>query len=431
MSTLAGFLRAASPEVASILETCLEGGELSVEAALRLDAAEGPDLEALCKTADVQRQKQAGDVVTYVVNRNINFTNLCVKSCKFCAFSRDLRSEQGYLLSVEEIVRRALEARSFGATEVCIQAGLLPDGRGALYAEICRAIKASAPDLHIHAFSPEEIKYGAKLARVSIAEFLGELKAAGLGSLPGTSAEILDDEVRADIAPGRITTAQWREVITTAHTLGIPTTATMMFGHVESARHRVAHLALLRTLQKQTGGFTEFVPLSFVHAEAPLFLQAEGRPVLAGPSENDKLRLYAIARLMLGPTFKNIQASWVKEGLSFSQRLLASGVNDLGGTLMNESISTAAGAQHGQCVSPKVLRTLIRDAGRVPAERSTFYKHRKVFDAQRDAQDAPEPLDSVEDPAALFGTYDALLRDPRFHHEWDPNASKRSLKLLA
>lgn len=431
MSSMEAKLRAASPDVAAILDASLSGAELSVEAALRLDRAQGADLAALLATADNLRRQHVGETVTYVVNRNINFTNLCVKACKFCAFSRDLRSEQGYLLSAEEVVRRALEARAYGASEVCIQAGLLPEGNGALYAELCRAIKAQAPELHIHAFSPEEIKYGARLSRLPIAEFLAELKAAGLGSLPGTSAEILDDEVREDISPGRITTQHWVEVITTAHRLGIPTTATMMFGHVESARHRVKHLALLRTLQKSTGGFTEFVPLSFVHAEAPLFLKSEEGKVAAGPTREDKLRLYALARLMLGATFKNIQASWVKEGLELSQELLSCGVNDLGGTLMNESISTAAGAQHGQCVTPSRLRRLIREAGRIPAERTTRYDLRSTFDGRLDALDAPEPLDAVSDPSAVFGTYEQLLRDPRFHHEWDPAAHKRALKLLA
>jgi 7,8-didemethyl-8-hydroxy-5-deazariboflavin synthase CofH subunit len=430
MSALQANLERSSSDVRALLEGCLEGRELSVEGALVLDGASGADLTALCTTADALRSQQAGDVVTYVVNRNINFTNVCVKSCKFCAFSRDLRSEQGYLLSIEEIVRRALEAQAFGATEVCLQAGLLPEAQGRLYVEVLRAVKRAAPGLHLHAFSPEEIKYGAALSRMPVRDFLLELKDAGLGSLPGTSAEILDDRVRDRISPGRISTRQWIEVITTAHELGIPTTSTMMFGHVESSLDRVQHLALLRSLQGSGGGFTEFVPLSFVHAEAPLFLEDQGGEVARGPSPDAVLRLYAIARLMLGASFKNIQASWVKEGLDTAQKLLASGVNDLGGTLMNESISTAAGAQHGQLVAPSRLRRLIREAGRIPAERSTRYQLLRTFDARVDDSDPVEPLDSVHDSRAVFGTYQDLLSDPRFHYEWSPASHKRSLKLL-
>jgi FO synthase subunit 2 len=416
--------------VRRILEACLAGGEPSVEEALVLDGARGRDLFALCATADALRREQAGDAVTYVVNRNINFTNVCVKACQFCAFSRDLRSDQGYLLDLEEIVRRAQEARSYGATEVCIQAGLLPEARGKLYVEVCRAVKQAVPELHIHAFSPEEIKYGAALARVPVREYLLELAAAGLGSLPGTSAEILDDSVRDRIAPGRISTRQWIEVITTAHALGIPTTATIMFGHVESPRQRLEHLALLRSLQRETGGFTEFVPLSFVHAEAPLFLANAGQGVSPGPTGDDILRLYAIARLMLGRSFRNIQASWVKEGLRTAQALLAAGVNDLGGTLMNESISTAAGAQHGQLVTPRALRRIIRDAGRTPVERDTRYRALRSFEISPTEEDAPEPLDAVSDPDAVFGSYRGLLDNARFRYEWTP-PGKQSLKLIS
>ncbi|MFT3923160.1 MAG: 5-amino-6-(D-ribitylamino)uracil--L-tyrosine 4-hydroxyphenyl transferase CofH [Myxococcales bacterium] len=431
MTALEGLLRPVSARVRAVLEACLEGRELDVESALELDAARGRDLLALGAVADELRTRQVGDVVTYVVNRNINFTNVCVKACKFCAFSRDLRSEQGYLLSTEEVVRRAQQARDFGATEVCLQAGLLPEAQGRLYVEIVRAVKRALPELHIHAFSPEEIKYGAALSRVPVREFLLELKEAGLGSLPGTSAEILDDGIRARIAPGRISTQQWIDVITTAHELGIPTTSTMMFGHVETARDRVAHLALLRDLQKRSGGFTEFVPLSFVHAEAPLFLEDQDGAVSAGPTGDAIVRLYATARLMLGATFKNIQASWVKEGLRTAQSLLSSGVNDLGGTLMNESISTAAGAQHGQLVAPRTLRRLIRDSGRVPGERSTRYQVLRTFDANPGAIDEREPLDTVHDSRAVFGSYQDLLNDPRFHYEWSPDAHKRSLRVLS
>lgn len=403
------------PEVRRALDSALEGHEVSVEDALLLADVRGRELLALGATADAMRQRQVGDVVTYVVNRNVNFTNVCVKTCKFCAFARGIRSEQGYYLPTEEVVRRVLEAKAYGATEVCIQAGLAPTATGETYLALLRAVKRAAPDIHVHAFSPEEIKFGAGLARLSLREYLLALREAGLGSLPGTSAEILDDALRTRIAPTRIRSSEWIDVITTAHELGIPTTATMMFGHLETAEHRVRHLDLLRSIQRDTGGFTEFVPLSFVHEEAPLFLAGEGasRP---GPSGSDVFRLYALARLVLGPSFRNIQASWVKEGLRVSEVLLGYGVNDLGGTLMNESISTAAGAQHGQLTRPAVLRRTIRDAGRVPAERSTRYGLLRTFGAS--AEDDPrEPLDDVHDPDSVFGSYRSLVADERFRYE--------------
>lgn len=416
-SSLEQTLGSVTKDVRAILERCLGEHELSVEDAIALDAARGRDLYALLMTADELRARQVGDDVTYVVNRNINFTNVCVKTCQFCAFSRDLRSEQGYLLDMEEILRRVRQAKAYGATEVCLQAGLLPEAKSGLYLEVCRGVKQAAPDLHIHAFSPEEVKYGAALSRTPIREYLAALKDAGLGSLPGTSAEILDDRLRQRISPGRITTAQWVEVITSAHALGIPTTSTMMFGHVENAEDRMRHMALLRSIQKDTGGFTEFVPLSFVHAEAPLFVSQQIAGVNPGPTGDDVLRLYAIARLMLGASIKNLQASWVKEGLRTSQWLLSAGVNDLGGTLMNESISTAAGAQHGQLATPASLRRIIRDAGRVPVERSTKYAVLRSFARDVCEPDPPEPLDLVVDSDKIFGTYRELLSDARFHYE--------------
>ncbi|MFO0692736.1 MAG: 5-amino-6-(D-ribitylamino)uracil--L-tyrosine 4-hydroxyphenyl transferase CofH [Polyangiales bacterium] len=409
-------LGALSPGVARILEGALEGREVSWEDGAVLSTVHGLELHALCLVADHLRRAQAGDVVTYVVNRNVNFTNVCVKTCRFCAFARGIRSEQGYYLPIDEVVRRVVEARDMGATEVCIQAGLAPTATGRTYVELTRAVKQAAPELHIHAFSPEEVKFGSDLARMPVKEFLAELKEAGLGSLPGTSAEILDDSLRKRIAPTRISSADWIEVITSAHSLGIPTTSTMMFGHVETAAHRTRHLDLLRSIQKETGGFTEFVPLSFVHEESPLFLANEVDGVRSGPTGQDVIRLYAIARLMLGATFRNIQASWVKEGLRTSQWLLSCGVNDLGGTLMNESISTSAGAQHGQLLRPRDLRRTIRDAGRIPGERSTRYELLRTFSADG-AADAPEPLDAVTNPAETFGTYEQLTLDPRFRYE--------------
>ncbi|MFO0580558.1 MAG: 5-amino-6-(D-ribitylamino)uracil--L-tyrosine 4-hydroxyphenyl transferase CofH [Polyangia bacterium] len=405
------FLDGTSAGIRAILERCLSGHELSVADALPLCRVEGQDLAALCQTADALRREQAGDVVTYVVNRNINFTNVCVKACRFCAFSRTQRSEEGYFLDEEEVVRRAVEAHALGATEVCIQAGLAPGIDGEHYIRLCRAIKRAAPSLHLHAFSPEEIKYGAGLAKLSFREYLQALKEAGLGSLPGTSAEVLDDAVRARIAPGRITTAEWMDVIRSAHAVGLPTTSTLMFGHIETDEQRLRHLDTLRTIQHETKGFTEFVPLSFVHEEAPMTVRKLIPELRPGPSRDDVTRLYAIARLMLGPSFRNIQVSWVKQGLEHARELLACGVNDLGGTLINESISTAAGAGHGQFVSPAALRRTIRAAGRVPAERSTSYRILREYTDEPEAGDA---LDGIADPEARFGSYAALTQDSRY-----------------
>lgn len=416
MTALETCLGDVSRDVRAILEGSLGERELSVEDGVVLSGARGPDLHALCLVANELRRRQVGDRVTYVVNRNINFTNVCIKNCKFCAFARTVRSEQGYFLPREEVVRRVRQAWEMGATEVCLQAGLSPNLDGDSYIELCRAVKAAAPEIHIHAFSPEEVKFGASLKRTSFSDYLAELKEAGLGSLPGTSAEILDDRLRKTISPTRISTEEWIDVVTSAHRLGIPTTSTMMFGHVESVADRMHHMSLLRRLQRETGGITEFVPLSFVHEEAPLFAKNDVPGVRPGPTGDDVLRLYAIARLMLGKDIPNLQASWVKEGLRTSQLLLSCGVNDLGGTLMNESISTAAGARHGQLMTPATLRRIIRDAGRQPAQRDTAYGIVREFGDTPD-QDPDEPLDRIVDADSVFGSYAELTEDPRFHYE--------------
>jgi FO synthase subunit 2 len=390
-----------------ILAACLDGHTPSAADLLPLAEATGPELADLCAVADQLRARQAGPLITYVVNRNINFTNVCTKTCGFCAFSRNVRSEQGYVLDRDEIVRRALQARALGATEVCLQAGLAPDIDGSFYVELCRAVKRAAPDLHIHAFSPEEVKLGARRAGLDVRDYLTALIEAGLGSLPGTSAEILDDRIRDRIAPGRITTAEWIHIIRTAHELGLRTTSTMMYGHVETPADQLHHLELLRSIQRDTGGFTEFVPLSFIHTEAPMFARLPG--VRPGPDRDEVIRTHALARLMLGADIPNLQVSWVKEGLPMATHLLTCGANDLGGTLMNESISTAAGAAHGQLASPSALRDAARAAGREPAERSTLYRILRLF---RATDDAGDPLDAVADGA--LGSYHALTRDPRF-----------------
>lgn len=411
MSRIESSFAAVTPRIRTILEGCLDGRELNVPDAVTLCGVVGADLHALALTADEMRRRQVGNVGTYVINRNINFTNVCTKGCKFCAFARAQKSHEGYFLDEEEIIRRVLEAQSFGATEVCLQAGLPPKTDGRIYIQLTKAIKKVAPNIDIHAFSPEEVKFGAELCGISFRDYLIELKEAGLGSLPGTSAEILDDEVRFRLASERISTAEWIEMIRTAHSLGIRTTSTIMYGHIEKDEHRIRHLDVLRNIQKDTGGFTEFVPLSFVHEEAPLFLRGTLPELREGPTGNEVIRLYAISRLMLGATFKNIQASWVKEGLRQSQWLLSCGANDLGGTLMNESISTSAGASHGQFVSPSRLRIAIRDAGMTAVQRNTKYEVIKEFDG---SDEAPTALDQIEDPEKIFGSYDKLTKDERF-----------------
>jgi FO synthase subunit 2 len=409
--SLAAVLDRAAPDVRAILARTLDGHELSVDDALTLSETRGRDLQATTLAADEMRHREAGDVVTFVVNRNVNFTNVCIKHCGFCAFSRDHREEEGYLLPVEEVVRRAREAADLGATEVCIQAGLPPKLDGRFYIDLTRAIKAALPDLHIHAFSPEEVLYGSVRSGLPIKEYLAELKDAGLGTLPGTSAEILDQEIRDVIARGRITVDQWVEVITTAHALGIRTTSTIMYGHVETPEHWVRHMALLRSIQKDTGGFTEFVPLSLIHSEAPMYSKKLVPGIRPGATGIEIVRMHALARLMLGAVIPNLQCSWVKEGPKLMQLLLDAGANDVGGTLINESISTAAGASYGQLLGPAELCRLIRDAGRTPAERDTLYRRRRVYGADETPQ---SPLDVVQDAEVRFGSYRRLIASGEF-----------------
>ena len=404
------------PETAAVLNRALSGEDITSEEAVVLFGAEGQEYNAMVMTADELRRRTVGDIVTYVVNRNINFTNVCIKRCGFCAFSRDFRQEEGYLLPVEEIIRRAKEAWDYGATEVCVQAGLPPKMEGDLYIRLCEALKKELPDMHIHGFSPEEVLYGSIRSESTIKQYLTELKAAGVGSLPGTSAEVLDQELRDKISPGRITVDQWTEVITTAHELGIPTTSTVMFGYLETPTQLAKHMDLIRGIQQQTGGITEFVPLSFVHTEAPMFMKGLVDDVRPGPSGIEVIKMHAIARIMLNNWIPNIQASWVKEGPRMSQLLLTAGVNDLGGTLINESISTAAGAQHGQLMRPSEFRQIIRQAGRIPAERYTTYKTRRVFS---DTDQELDPLDLVGDNVEeVFGSYARLVKldTYRFEH---------------
>ncbi|MGH7313233.1 MAG: 5-amino-6-(D-ribitylamino)uracil--L-tyrosine 4-hydroxyphenyl transferase CofH, partial [Candidatus Rokuibacteriota bacterium] len=338
---------------------------------------------------------------------------VCIKHCTFCAFSRDHREEEGYFLPVGEVVRRAREAWELGATEVCIQAGLPPKLDGRYYIDLCRAIKDAVPALHLHAFSPEEVLYGSVRSGLPLREYLTELQAAGLGTLPGTSAEILDQDVRDLIARGRITVRQWVEVVTTAHALGLRTTSTIMYGHVETPVHWVHHLALLRSIQKDTGGFTEFVPLSLIHTEAPMWAKRLVGGVRPGATGAEVVAMHALARVMLGSRIPNIQASWVKEGPKLAQLLLDAGANDLGGTLINESISTSAGAAYGQLVPPAELKRLVRDAGRVPAQRDTLYAILRRYDGE---EDEGSPLDAIDDAESRFGSYRRLIASGEFRY---------------
>ncbi len=421
-------LAGASPRVARILDAALSGNDVPAEDAEILLGVSGTDLIATLAAADHLRRETVGDVVTYVVNRNINFTNVCIKGCGFCAFSRDFREEEGYFLPEEEILRRVQEAWDLGATEVCIQAGLPPKMDGDLYIRLTRLIKEQVPGIHIHGFSPEEVLYGSVRSGRTIRAYLAELQEAGAGSLPGTAAEILDDELRDRIAPGRIRTAQWIEVITTAHELGIPTTSTMMFGHAETRGHQARHLVLLRDLQRRSGGFTEFVPLSFVHTEAPMWRQGLVEGLRPGPSGMEVLRVHATSRIVLNRDIPNLQVSWVKEGPRVGQLLLSAGANDLGGTLINESISTSAGAGHGQLMPPGELRQLIRDAGRIPAERSTLYAIQRVFTTE--GGESPDALDrAAAEDTRRFGSYHELVKMDKFryrHPHRSPQAASAS-----
>ena len=413
MSMIDSLLKNADPIVASALDKALSAKDISVDEAVKLFDSTGLELNLSVMVADELRRRTLGDYATYVVNRNINFTNVCIKQCGFCAFSRDFREEEGYFLPIDEIVKRAQEAASLGATEVCIQAGLPPKMDGHIYIDICKAIKKELPSIHIHAFSPEEVVYGAVRSETPVPEYLKMLKEAGVGSLPGTAAEILDQGLRDMISPGRISVKDWTAVIKQAHTLGIPTTSTIMYGHIETSRHKAEHIDLLRNIQKQTHGFTEFVPLSFVHAEAPMHNRKTVPRIRPGADGNEVVKMHAVARIMLNNHIPNIQVSWVKEGARMSQLLLAAGVNDFGGTLINESISTAAGAPHGQLMRPKEIRQLIRAAGKVPVQRSTTYQTLKVFVDESEDQDSS--LDNID--SSRFGSYHQLIKLDKFRYK--------------
>src|SRR5215831_2592666 len=362
-------------EIPAILARAQAGHALGEDDIVRLFRCRGEEFSAVCAAADELRRTANGDVVSYVVTRNINYTNICYFKCGFCAFSKGKLSEnlrgRPYELSRDEVAHRAREAWVRGATEVCMQGGIHPSYDGTTYLEICRAVKGVAPDIHIHAFSPLEVHQGAATLGVPVENFLRSLQAVGLGTLPGTAAEILDDEVRAVLCPDKIVTGRWLEVMRAAHRSGLRSTATIMFGHVDRYEHWARHLLRIRDLQRETGGFTEFVPLPFVHMEAPIYLKGRSR---RGPTFREAVLMHAIARLALHPLITNIQTSWVKMGREGVQTCLRSGANDLGGTLMDETITRSAGASHGQEMTPVEMERTIRSLGRVPRQRDTLYR---------------------------------------------------------
>lgn len=395
-----------SPEVARALDAALDGKELTAKDAAVLLGAEGADLFALQRAADLARAKDNGDDVSFVVARNINFTNVCYVGCSFCGFARHRDDEDAHDHSMETILGKARDAVARGATEVCIQAGIDPRKDHHHYRNILLALKAELPDLHIHAYSPEELDHAHRKSGMPLAEFLLWLKEAGLGTIPGTAAEILDDEIRKVISPRKLRTERWIEIVRAAHGAGLRSSATVMYGHIETVEHVANHLALIRDLQKETGGFTEFVPLGFIHEKNILFNHMGARP---GANTLEDLRLVAVSRLFLRPWITNVQMSWVKMGPKLAQVALISGANDFGGTLMEESISRESGADHGENLPPEEMRRLIREMGRTPVERSTTYRILRRFDDP--AQDPPSLEPSR--PAELSGPTRWRLREER------------------
>ena len=391
-----------SPRIAVILARAQTATGLSEQDITTLFTARDDDFAAVCRVADALRQARCGSDVSYVVNRNINYTNVCYFKCQFCAFSKGKLSEnlrgRPYDLSAEELSRRAVEAWERGASELCLQGGIHPEYTGQTYINIVETLRAVTPDIHIHAFSPLEIWQGAETLRLPLGEFLQRLKVAGLDSLPGTAAEILDDEVRAELCPDKINTEQWLEVMAESHRQGLRTTATIMFGHIDNYQSWARHLVAIRDLQRKTGGFTEFVPLPFVASESPIYLKGKAR---RGPSFRESLLMHAVARLVFNGHIDNIQASWVKMGESGVLACLRSGINDIGGTLMNESITRAAGASHGEELSPQAMEALIASAGRTARPRNTLYGNANPLQLAKALQ-AGELQATVNTPASKY-----------------------------
>ncbi|MDX1733470.1 MAG: 5-amino-6-(D-ribitylamino)uracil--L-tyrosine 4-hydroxyphenyl transferase CofH [Halioglobus sp.] len=417
---------AVSADVRDIVERCSRGGDLGEADVARLFEARGADFSYVTQQADRLRREVSGERVSYIVNRNINYTNVCYFKCQFCAFSKGKHSEnlrgRPYDISGEEIARRCREAWQRGATEVCMQGGIHPDYTGQTYLDILHTVRAATPRMHIHAFSPLEVHQGAATLGVTVHDFLRQLREAGLGTLPGTAAEVLHDEVRREICPDKLTTAQWFEVVAAAHQQGLRTTATIMYGHLDEPRHWAAHLLGIRQLQRATGGFTEFVPLPFVHMEAPMYLKGRAR---RGPTFREAVLMHAVARLVFHGLIDNIQASWVKMGREGVAACLAAGANDLGGSLMNESITRAAGSGHGQEWSPDDIEALVRSQGRIPRMRTTLYADvpvereraarstiplADIHNAPAGKRQRPKVLSPQEVPGAGFGVEPESLR---------------------
>jgi FO synthase len=363
-----------------IIEDALSGKEISVEDGIHLFSIEDTDeISALALAADQIRKEDVGDVITYVVNRNINFTNICDVYCGFCNFMADEGDDRAYFLSMDEVAERTVEAWEIGATEVCMQGGMHPEIDGNFYVELIKTVKKAVPEMHTHAFSPYEIYYGAKTLGIEEEEFIRKLKDVGHNTFPGTAAEVLVEEVRKVIAPRKIPTEVWIRVVKKAHKEGMRTTSTIMYGHLDKRHHWAIHLGILRDIQKETGGFTEFVPLRFIPWNTRLFIHSKGK-VQKGPTDLDQLKMYAVSRMMLRGWINNIQVSWVKQGPEFAQFSLTAGANDFGGTLMEEQISRFAGASYGQYFPPEEFRKLTREIGRIPAERDTTYGILRTFE---------------------------------------------------
>ncbi|MEE3326762.1 MAG: 5-amino-6-(D-ribitylamino)uracil--L-tyrosine 4-hydroxyphenyl transferase CofH [Myxococcota bacterium] len=374
---LSRMMKQIDSNVAALLESALSGKELSVADAETLLAVEGSEFHALCWAADQARREDVGEDVSYVVCRNLNFTNICYVGCSFCGFARHKHQSDAYVRPIEEILAKCADAVDRGATEICIQGGIHPQKTHEDYRSLILSIKEAFPDLHLHAFSPEEIDWGHRKSGMTLVDYLRWLMDAGVGTLPGTAAEILDDEIREILSPRKLKTARWVEIIEAAHSIGLRTTSTVMYGHIESPRHLAAHMGLLRDIQKKTGGFTEFVPLGFIHELNELYNVLGSRP---GPTLYEDIRIVSVARLFMRPYIKNIQVSWVKMGHKLGQMALGAGANDFGGTLMEESISRESGSQFGENTSPEDFRRLIREIGRVPVERNTLYGTVQRFD---------------------------------------------------
>jgi FO synthase len=382
-----------SPEIGRILEAALEKRELSERDASALLSAEGADFFALLRAADLARSEDNGDDVSFVVTRNMNFTNVCYVGCTFCGFSRHRDESDSYDHPIETLLEKARDAVDRGATEFCIQGGIHPGKDHNHYRDILLAMKRDFPEIHLHAFSPEEIDFGHRKSGMELCDYLRWLMDAGLGTIPGTAAEILDDSVRAIVSPRKLNTARWVEIVKAAHSVGLRSTSTLMYGHIETVEQAAAHLSLLREIQRETGGFTEFVPLGFIHERNILFNHMNAR---AGASMPEDLRMIAVARLFLRPWISNIQMSWVKMGPKLAQMALLAGANDFGGTLMEESISRESGSQFGENLPQEEFRQLIRAVGRTPVERSTTYQILRRFDDPADDPPSLEPEQSRE-----------------------------------